>query len=124
MEDSKYEWEKFPLSTCKCFGMQGNIARDCYARTFGTRIQRGRIPYPKPGDKPLTRKERQRIRRMEDKFELEALEISLGLQAYDPNFLHLIQSSCNQSNMSNNVLDVTNLVTKQWTALGYALYMH
>jgi hypothetical protein len=48
------------------------------------KIQWRQIPYNKPGDKPFTRKEHQRIPRMEDRFEAEALEISLGLPAYDP----------------------------------------
>jgi hypothetical protein len=85
MEDSKYAWEKKPLSTCKCCGMQDHVARDFYVCTFGTRFKWGKIPYPKPGDKALTRKERQHIWRTEEKYEEKALEISLGLQAYDPN---------------------------------------
>jgi hypothetical protein len=86
MEDSKYAWENKTLSTYKCCGMTGHTARDFYARTFGTRIQWRQFPYPKPGDKPLTRKERQRLQRLEDKFEEKDLEISLGLQAYYLNF--------------------------------------
>jgi hypothetical protein len=35
---------------------------------------------------PHTWKERQGIRRMDGQFEAEALEISLGIHAYDPNF--------------------------------------
>jgi hypothetical protein len=66
--------------------MKGHTARDCFARTFGTKNQWRQIPYPKPGDKPLTRKELQRLQRMKDQFEEKALEISLRLQAYDPNF--------------------------------------
>jgi hypothetical protein len=26
--DSKYVWKQFPLSTCKCCGMQGHIVKD------------------------------------------------------------------------------------------------
>jgi hypothetical protein len=86
MKDLKNAWEKKPLSTFKCCGMKGYIARDCYARTFGTRIQWGKIPYHKPCNKPLSWKERQRIRHMKDQHEAEALEISLGQLAYDSSF--------------------------------------
>jgi hypothetical protein len=77
--------KRFPLSTCKCCGFKGHVANDCYSPLRATKIQWRQIPYHKPSDTPLTCKERQRTRRMEDKFEAEALEISLGLQAYDPN---------------------------------------
>jgi hypothetical protein len=85
MEGSKFASEKKPLTTCKCCGMKGHTARNCYARTFGTKIQWRQIPYPRPGDKPHTWKERQRLQHMEDQFEEKALEISLGLQTNDPN---------------------------------------
>jgi hypothetical protein len=42
------------------------------------------IPYHKPGDKPLTRKERLLIARLENQYEIETLKISLTLKAYYP----------------------------------------
>jgi hypothetical protein len=69
------------------------LANDSYFCLRADKIQWRQNPYHKPGDKPLTQKQQQRIQRKEDQIEAEALEISLGLQAYNPNFLHLIQSS-------------------------------
>jgi hypothetical protein len=57
MEDSKYAWEKFPLSRCKCCGVKGHVSNDCHSRLRATKIQCRQIPYHKPGDKPLTCKE-------------------------------------------------------------------
>jgi hypothetical protein len=66
--------------------MKGHISKDCYYCVNETRIQWGKIPYHNSGDKPLTRKQRQRIHCMDDQHEAEALAISLALQTYDPNF--------------------------------------
>jgi hypothetical protein len=81
--NDKFAWENKPLAACKCCGVKGHVANYCYSRLREDKIQWRQIPYQNPGDKQLTRKEQQRIRRMEDKFEAEALETSSGLQAYD-----------------------------------------
>jgi hypothetical protein len=78
--------EKKPLATCKCCGIKSHVASDCYSRLREDNIQWRQIPYPKLGDKPLTRKDQQRLQRIEDKFEEKALEINFGLKAYDSNF--------------------------------------
>jgi hypothetical protein len=80
---SKKDWHKRPPATCESCGCNGHVSKDCYYHMREDRSKWKHIPYDKPGNKPLTRKEQKRILRMEDKFEKEALEISLGLQAYD-----------------------------------------
>jgi hypothetical protein len=57
MEDLKHAWLTFPLSTCKSCGVKGHVANECHLCINGQRIRCGEIPYHKPGDKPLTRKE-------------------------------------------------------------------
>jgi hypothetical protein len=46
----------------------------------------GQITYPKTGDKPLTRKEKQRIVRLEDEHEKQALEISFDILSNNTSF--------------------------------------
>jgi hypothetical protein len=60
------------------------IERSCFERLLCAYVWKKKFN----GDKfqPLTRKERQRLQRMEVQFEEKALDISLGLQAYDPIF--------------------------------------
>jgi hypothetical protein len=59
---------------------------ECYYRMGKDRIRWNQIPYHKSGNKPFTRKEKERIIRMDDQFEKKYFEIRLGLQAYDPNY--------------------------------------
>jgi hypothetical protein len=64
----KFAWEKKPLATFHCCGINGHVVNDCYSRMREDTIQWRQIPYHKPGNKPLTRKEQQRIQLMEDHF--------------------------------------------------------
>jgi hypothetical protein len=68
-EDSKPAWKK------NFNGNEGKL--EFNSRTPSTKIRWGKIIYPRPGDKPLTRKEQRRNHHLEDKYETESLEISL-----------------------------------------------
>jgi hypothetical protein len=73
-------------ATCGCYGFRGHVSTDCYYRMREVKIKWKQLPYHKPGSKPFTWKEQKRVLCTEDKFEKKALEISLGLQAYIPNY--------------------------------------
>jgi hypothetical protein len=68
----KFAWENKPLATWKYCGVKGHVANDCYSCLRADRIQWRQIPYHKPGDKALTRKEQYRIWRMEVQSDAEA----------------------------------------------------
>jgi hypothetical protein len=64
-----FAWEKKPLVTSKCCSLKEHVAHDCYSFLREDRIQWRQLVYAQPGDKPLTRKEQQRLQLMEDQFE-------------------------------------------------------
>jgi hypothetical protein len=57
MKYSKRTNERYPMETCDCCGRRGHTSTDCYSRIPGSKVQWSRIPYLKPGAKPLTQKE-------------------------------------------------------------------
>jgi hypothetical protein len=66
MKDSKVGRNKKPTASCKSCGVKGHISTNCYYRMREDKIQWTQIPYNKPGNKPLTRKEQKRQLRVKD----------------------------------------------------------
>jgi hypothetical protein len=74
------------MNTCTCCGTKVHISQDCFTRMREGGIEWRKFPHPKPGEKPLNRKERLRLARLENKNEVEAINIRWAYKPTIPKF--------------------------------------